>query len=332
MIEYNEPALITVLMPVYNAEKYLKEAIESILNQSYTNFEFLIINDGSEDRSEDIILSYRDDRICYFRNEKNSGIVQTLNRGIAFCKGKYIARMDADDISEPTRLKKQLDFMEKNLDYGLIGSQAYLIDEKSCITGELIYPVAFDKILFNLMLHNVFIHPTVFIRTSIFRTFNILFSENYKHAEDYKLWTQFGCVTKMLNLEDKLIKYRIHNEQISEKHQTAQIENSNKIIREYLVSVGLNPEFYKVLSVYTTEADTLQIINLLEELYKVTKTKKRIYTPYLIKYIEKKWRYIFLETSKYPFFMLKKFWTSEISKCIHWTPKQRLNTFIKFFK
>ena len=106
--------LVSVLMAVYNGEKYLLEAIESILNQTYTNFEFLIINDGSTDSTEEIILSYSDQRIRYIKNEQNLKLIASLNKGLDLAKGKYIARMDADDISLPDRLEKQVNFLERN--------------------------------------------------------------------------------------------------------------------------------------------------------------------------------------------------------------------------
>ena len=121
--------IVTVLMPVYNAEKYLAEAINSILNQTFTNYELLIINDGSTDKSEEIILKYSDKRIRYIKNDKNIRLVATLNKGIELAKGKYIARMDADDISVPTRLEKQITLLENNEDIGVCGSFLYVFGE-----------------------------------------------------------------------------------------------------------------------------------------------------------------------------------------------------------
>ena len=107
---------ISVVMPAYNAEKYIGESIDSILNQTYGDFEFIIINDGSRDSTKEIILSYSDNRIVYLENEINSGIVVTLNKGLKYATGEYIARMDADDIAVAERLEKQIEFMEKNKD------------------------------------------------------------------------------------------------------------------------------------------------------------------------------------------------------------------------
>src|SRR5690349_9241462 len=123
--------VFTVLMPVYNGEKYLREAIDSILAQTLTDFEFLIIDDGSKDRSVDIIKSYADPRINLVKNEVNLGISKTLNRGIEIAAAEFIARMDADDISHPTRLQKQYDYLIKNPECALLSTWAKMITEKN---------------------------------------------------------------------------------------------------------------------------------------------------------------------------------------------------------
>ena len=124
---------ITVLMPVYNGEKYLRPAIESILNQTFSDFEFLIINDGSTDNSESIILSYKDERIRYVKNENNLKLIKTLNKGIDLARGKYIARMDADDISLPTRLEREIEYMESHPECGLVSVFPYVMSESGKI-------------------------------------------------------------------------------------------------------------------------------------------------------------------------------------------------------
>ena len=122
---------ITVLMPVYNGEKYLKESIESILKQTFRDFEFLIINDTSTDESEKIIRSFKDSRIKLIKNEKNIGLTKSLNKGLDLAKGEYMARMDADDISLPKRLEIQVAFMDKNPKIGVIGAWAKVIGESN---------------------------------------------------------------------------------------------------------------------------------------------------------------------------------------------------------
>ncbi len=155
--------LVSVIMPVYNAEKYVGEAIESILNQTFTDFEFLIFNDGSTDNSSKIIKSYKDDRIIFFDYKENFGYVKHLNDGIKLAKGEYIARMDADDISLPERFQKQYDFLEKNKDVVLCGTWYRVLGtdkEYHTLTNN-------DKLSVHLFFNNGIGHPTVFFRKNI---------------------------------------------------------------------------------------------------------------------------------------------------------------------
>ena len=163
----NNGPLITVLMPVYNCELYLKEAIDSVINQTFSDFEFLIINDGSTDGSEAIICSYHDKRIRLI-NQPNGGVSHALNEGLKLAKGKYIARFDADDICYLTRLKEQLDFMESNNDCVMVGSDADYVDESGAFvfsyqnTGH-----SHDEISEKIYQRNPLIHSTVFFIKSI---------------------------------------------------------------------------------------------------------------------------------------------------------------------
>ena len=171
----NEFPLVTVLMAVYNGEKYLREAIESMLNQSYTNFEFLIINDGSTDSTEEIILSYRDERIRHMKNEQNIKLIASLNKGLDLAEGKYIARMDADDVSLPERLAKQVDFMERNLEYGLLGTWVKTLGLNP--DKEIHFKSGHDEIRFELFFHNYLHHPTVMFRKEIIKKNNLKYED-----------------------------------------------------------------------------------------------------------------------------------------------------------
>ena len=132
-------------MSVYNGEKYLREAIESILNQTFTDFEFLIVNDGSTDSSLEIILSYPDERIRVIRNDRNIGLTKSLNKALQQAKGEYIARQDADDISLQNRFEEQLIYLEKHPEVALLGTSAYKIDERGEILAKVIVPTEEDE-------------------------------------------------------------------------------------------------------------------------------------------------------------------------------------------
>ena len=198
---------ITVLMPVYNAEKFLREAIDSILNQTFKDFEFLIINDASTDKSKQIILSYHDSRIRYCENKINLGVAKTLNKGLKISKGEYIARMDADDISLPDRLEKQVEFMNKNQNVGLLGSSWYVIDE----AGK---KIQFSQAYKGKQSVHFMCHGSVMIRKMCFKKTGF-YRDLLEPAEDYDLWLRFSENYEVTNLEARLYKYRVHNNSIS---------------------------------------------------------------------------------------------------------------------
>lgn len=222
-------------MPVYNGEKYLREAIESILNQSFNDFEFIIINDGSNDKTEEIVLSYSDPRIVYIKNESNLHIVRTLNKGIKLAQGKYIARMDADDISLPKRLEKQVKFMDENPDIDVCGCYLKTIGAKSyCVK----YPLTPEAIRVALLFYSPLPHPAVIIRKSFFQfqTYNI----NYQNAEDYHLWASNFENSRFANIPDILFCYRLHDSQITNNNRELQIKLSNDIKYNILQEIGIN--------------------------------------------------------------------------------------------
>jgi glycosyltransferase involved in cell wall biosynthesis len=211
----NNPA-ISVIMPNYNNEKYLPEAIESILNQTYKNFEFIIIDDHSKDSSWKIIQNYagKDNRIKAFRNEKNLKIVKTRNKGFNLMSpnSKYIAIFDSDDISMPERLGKQVAFLEKNPDYGLVGSHTLIIDENSEIIGYRKYETDFKKIIKNMLKKNQFAQPSVMIKKSALLNTGY-YDDEFEVCEDYDLWFKFAKNYKIINIDEFLLKYRISNTQ-----------------------------------------------------------------------------------------------------------------------
>jgi glycosyltransferase involved in cell wall biosynthesis len=228
---------ISVILPVYNASEYLSEAIESILNQSFQNFELLIINDGSTDKSKEIINSFSDTRIKYIDNNGNKGLIYTLNRGIEESKGTYIARMDADDISLSNRFVMQFDYMEQHPQVGACGTYAQYIGDRQ---GFWKYPIDDTDIRCRLMWGSSIIHPTAFIRTSILKTHHIKFSEDYIAAEDYKIWVDISRVAQLHNIPDVLLKYRTHSHQVTTTKGSAMDYTKTKIIFENIVSTGVN--------------------------------------------------------------------------------------------
>jgi glycosyltransferase involved in cell wall biosynthesis len=226
-MEYLKIPKVTVLMPVYNGQKYLKEAIESILNQTFEDFEFLIINDGSTDKSEDIIEEYKkkDSRIIYKKNEKNLGLIKTLNSGLAVACGEYIIRMDSDDVSELNRIEKQVQFLDKYSDIGVLGSWFDFINDSL----EVKWPTDNEDIKVQLFHRTAIGHPTVALRRSVLLDNNITYDINFPHAEDYNLWIDLLNITKFTNYPEILFHYRAHQNQISIVYRDKQNETVDKV-------------------------------------------------------------------------------------------------------
>ena len=199
--------VISVVMSVYNGEKYLREAIESILGQTFIDFEFIIINDGSTDESAAIISSYNDTRIRLIQQE-NKGLAPALNVGLKVARGKYIARMDADDISLPGRFEKQFNFLESHPECVAVGSNAKIIDK----AGEYLYtagnPTAWEEILHYLP-NTPFFHSSTMFRKDLAIECGGYFEEIKHHFEDMIFWNKMAELGELRNIEEPLLKYRL---------------------------------------------------------------------------------------------------------------------------
>ncbi|GAB6189648.1 hypothetical protein JCM30566_13890 [Marinitoga arctica] len=205
--------MISVVMSVYNSEKYLNQSIESILNQTYSNFEFIIINDNSIDNSEKIILEYKkqDNRIIYFKTNNNLGLTKNLNYGIKISTGKFIARMDADDIAFPERFEKQIYRFKMNKRLDILGTCAIDIDEYGNEINKRTVPHNYKEIIKMLPKLDPLIHPTVMMKKRSIEKINY-YDEKYKTSQDYNLW--FKAIANNLyieNLKDFLLYYRVES-------------------------------------------------------------------------------------------------------------------------
>lgn len=211
---------VTVLMPVYNCERYLRDAMESILGQTFTNFQFLIINDGSTDNSINIIKSYTDHRIRLVHNEQNLGLVMSLNKGLELSHGEFIARMDADDISRPERLMLQVDFMDANPLVGVCGSWVQYFPMSDNSVWKL--PKSSEEIRC-WQFHSVGVaHPSVMLRRQFFIEHGLLYDPRYLHIEDFELWGRAIQYMNFANIQKVLLNYRINPEQICALHGAEQ--------------------------------------------------------------------------------------------------------------
>ncbi len=206
----NKP-LVSVVMPVYNSEKYVAEAIESILNQTYKNFEFIIVNDASTDNSLEIIKKYakKDKRIKIITNPVNYYISKTRNVGIKLAKGKYIITHDSDDISLPTRIEEQVDYLNKHSKVGVVGSWIQLFNDSNSETSIRKYPEDDESLRKMIFFCSPIAQPVSAIRKEVFNKIG-LYSEIDPPSEDLYLWFMIGTKFKYANIQKVLLKYRFH--------------------------------------------------------------------------------------------------------------------------
>lgn len=223
---------VTVLMTVYNTEKYIRTAIFSVLNQTFKDFEMLIINDGSTDQTEEIILSFKDPRIRYYKNELNLGISTSLNKGIELSNGKYIARMDGDDINYPNRLGKQVAFLDQHKDHGLIGSWYYVINNNGALRTVKRKSTVDIDIRLSMLFENQFIQSSVMMRTAMLK--EMRYDVELEVCEDYDLFMRFLYKSKVANIPEELITYRWYGGNTSIVKQRLILESFIKIFSKTL--------------------------------------------------------------------------------------------------
>lgn len=239
--------LVSVIIPAYNAERYVESAVRSIMEQTYTNLEILVADDCSTDGTFSILkkLAAEDSRIRLFHNEENQKIVRTLNGLVAVASGKYIARMDADDISLPERIAGQLAFMQQNPQIDFCGCNAFHINDDGKTIGKTTLPESYDDVKFFLPYYSTFYHPAIFARAEVLK--QNAYDKDFLHAEDYELWCRliFAKGMKGANLKERLLKYRINLQGVSKQNTEKQMENSARIFDRYGIVSHECADFHK---------------------------------------------------------------------------------------
>ena len=204
---------ISVILPAYNAEQYLRYAIDSILNQSFSDFELIVINDGSTDKTEDIIMSYDDPRIRYVKNEANLKLIKTLNKGIDLAKGKYIARMDADDVCLPNRLSVEYEYMEKHPEIGACSSKVIHLYPNGKTRKGKYYPSRTSVgCKYCSIFRTPLAHPASFFRSEVLKRFKYQETESALHIEATVLWGELALHDIKMNVIDERLLYYRDNE------------------------------------------------------------------------------------------------------------------------
>lgn len=235
---------VTVLMPVYNGEKYLREAIESILGQTHKNFEFLILDDGSTDATASIIRSYRDERIRFLTNPLRLKLSGALNRGMDEARGSLIARMDADDIARPQRLARQVAFFRENRNVGVCGSWVRRFGTgKSRIDRN---PTKCAEIRAYALFECPFSHPSVMLNKSLFAIAGLRYNGDFYPTEDYELWTRAVHAFPCANIPEVLLDYRVHDGGMTGGEWNDMDAMGARIGEENLKQLGIAPTVAEV--------------------------------------------------------------------------------------
>ena len=234
--------ILSVLMPVFNSEQFVADAIKSILSQSFRDFEFLILDDASTDRSLEIIKNFEelDPRIKVFQNEKNLGVVESRNKLINLSKGKYIAWIDSDDIAINNRLETQISFLEKHQEIGLVGTDAIIIDENGKETGKWLFETDLQKLKIELFFHSPFLSSSVMIRKNCLS--QNFYDPRFSVSEDFNLYSKISEHYETANIPEFLVKYRINSKGLSKSNTEKMEQLSVQVIKEHAERLGIKLE------------------------------------------------------------------------------------------
>jgi glycosyltransferase involved in cell wall biosynthesis len=299
--------LVSVIIPVYNSEKYLQLTINSILNQTYSNFELILINDCSTDKSREICLANKDPRIVYVENKENLGITLTRNAGFSNAKGKYIAILDHDDIALPERIEKQVQFLETNPGFGMCGTFYSVIDGDGKLVFKVELPTDAKDIHTFLLFQNCFSHSTTMYRYELAKEFP--YQKKYDSVSEYYLWLKMSQKTKLANLPVYTGMYRIHGKNFSVKKIDTMVSLLKDLEAEILT--GLNIDYTgEELTIYShflnynftffRDSKNLAILEaFLIRLYKSLKQRDDLNSSIIKNFITRRWIVLCIKSRNY---------------------------------
>lgn len=331
----NQP-LVSVVVPVFNAQQYLAEAIKSIFNQSYKNFELLVFNDGSTDQSLRVLRSFSDDRIRLFESKENRGYIYHLNKGLELAKGKYIARMDADDISLPERFERQVALMEQNPGLGVCGTWFESFNEggKLSVTQ---YPVDDAGIRLMLFYQNAFCHPSVMLRAAVLKQNGFRYEADVMPAEDYHLWVRLAAKAKLANVPEVLFRYRMHEENISYKEAQKKDRFTIDIISAYFSNMldlqlsGSEVALYRNIAYSQFKPDRAYVEEvecLLLKIWEANNQTRYLPKAFFDQYVAERWYHICTNSTILGLWAHRKYISARLPK-VHISHPQRLKLFLK---
>ena len=271
--------LISIIMSVYNEEMYLEEALKSILVQTLEDYELIIIDDCSTDKTVEIIQSFEEPRIRLMINETNMGLTKNLNKALKLCQGEFIARMDGDDICMPDRFQKQVDYMRQHSEYMLTGCQTRTFGEQNMTWRLKDNP---EKLKIMMLIRPVLAHPTFMMRRELIFEKGFYYDESYRSAQDYELAQRVSESYPIGIVQDILLNYRTHKKQVSSKSGNTQFANADRIRERQLKRLGVDVD-EKMRKVYDSwvkeekdiKAETFcQAQKLIQEFCRANKEKK----------------------------------------------------------
>jgi glycosyltransferase involved in cell wall biosynthesis len=229
---------VSIIMPAYNTEKFIGASIESVLNQTYKDFELIIVDDGSEDSTASIVKHYGDSRIVYFKNDANLGLAGARNIGLSLAKGEYIAWLDSDDLSHPARVEKQLKVLENNKQVGLCGTWVQTIGAVEGAVWK--YPTKTDELRCRMLFDDPLATSSAMMRRECLDNQNDAFDPDYPPAEDYDLWERISQKWNLTNIPEILTYYRIHSAQTSKTLTKKQLNSIWRIQSRILEKLGID--------------------------------------------------------------------------------------------
>ncbi|GHU71025.1 hypothetical protein FACS189413_12180 [Bacteroidia bacterium] len=320
MTENLKSPLISIILPVYNGEKYLREAMDSIVAQTFRLWELIVINNASTDSSREIVLQYNDSRIILLDNETNQGLIYSLNKGLAHCRGKYISRIDADDIALPEKLQTQYDFMETHPETGVCGCSMEAFNDEKHYSQRVDFATFDQAIRAFAFFQSPFNHPSIILRKSVLDEHQLKYPSLYRNAEDYGFWIEILKYTQGANISQVLTRYRKHENSetaIDDKKTEVKVSIIVQIHTRYLQQNGidLTPEqmlFYtrftdRSIPCHLNRKNQKEIEKVLKDFLSQLKQKQAALYPGVLHYLSVNTFVKFFNTRKFPhsLFLLK---------------------------
>jgi glycosyltransferase involved in cell wall biosynthesis len=325
---------VTVLLPVYNGERFLADAVKSVLSQTFRDFELLVVDDGSTDGSATILESFTDPRIRVIKNEKRQKLAGALNRGIESARGMYIARMDADDVCMPERLAAQVGFMDTHPDIGMCGCWVRTIGDHPSSGTIYKFPETHEEIKASLLFDNPFAHPSTILRKSFLDKYLLRFDGSYYPAEDYELWARaLDCFTSA-NIARVLLQYRLHANSMTLSGQPEMDAQAARIITPLFAKLLISPSdddivFHRYVSTHRTAPEWIRgSVNRAEKwllgLVEANGHSGRYDQAAFTRAVEKVWFSVAYRSLGFGWWMIRKYNMSSLNSGSIYTMKNRI--------